>query len=302
MYYLQKMQLGSAAVVAIVVAAAVAMAPPGAGKEPAAPCAATTVHYAATRVGTPWIAVGRAFTGNVFYYSEISGDGRVNQSDGLVAYAGVPGKVLWVPRNRRRAGATLVITARRLDGDGAFTQRLRAVPGRQFPSQLELPAAGCWRLTLRSGRLSSSVVVQAVSPSGGSPCDATPVFRQDPPHPRFGRIMWMQATPRSEGVAAIRFVSVVPGADRALIYAGGRAPEGWNTKFLWWAPHPTGALTLTGRRLDGVGRFVQHEGSASSDDGIVFPSIVEIPTAGCWAVTVSMGKTAGLVVFQAVVT
>jgi hypothetical protein len=282
--------------------AAAFMAHPGAGKEPTAPCAATTVQYSATRVGTPWVAAGRAFTGHAFYYSEILGEGRVNQSDGLVAYAGVPGKVLWVPRNRRRAGATLVITARRLDGDGAFTRRLRAAPGRQFPSQLKLPAAGCWRLTLRSGRLGSSVVVQVVAPSAGPHCDPTPVFRQDPPHPRFGRITWMQATPRSEGVVAIRFVSVVPGADRALIYAGGRAPEGWNTKFLWWAPHPTGLLTLTGRRLDGVGRFVQHEGSASSDDGVVFPSIVEIPTAGCWAVTVSMGKTAGLIVFQAVVT
>ena len=288
--------------IAVALAAAAFLAHPGAGKEPTAPCASTVVHYTATRVGTPWIAAGRSFRGHVFYYSEIAGDGRVNQSDGLVAYAGIPGKVLWVPQNRRRAGGTLVVRARQLDGGGSFTQRLRAVPGRQFPSQLTVPAAGCWRLTLRSGRLSSSVVVHAVAPPAAPRCDATPVIRQDPPHPRFGRITWMQATPRSEGVAAIRFVSVVPGADRALIYAGGRAPEGWNTKFLWWAPHPTGPLTLTGRRLDGVGRFVQHEGSASSDDGVVFPSIVEIPTAGCWAVTVSMGKTAGLVVFQAVVT
>ena len=34
----------------------------------------------------------------------------------------------------------------------------------------------------------------------------------------------------------------------------------------------------------------------------MFPSIVEIPTAGCWAVTVQTGRTAGLIVFQAVVT
>jgi hypothetical protein len=282
--------------------AAAFMAHPGAGKEPTAPCAATTVQYSATRVGTPWVAAGRAFAGHVFYYSEILGDGRVNQSDGLVAYAGVPGKVLWVPRNRRRAGATLVITARRLDGDGALTRRVRAVAGRQFPSQLTLPAAGCWRVTLRSGRLGSSVVVQVVAGPAEPRCEATPVFREDPPHPRFGRITWMQATPRSVGVAAIRFVSVLPGADRAIIYAGGQAPEGWATKFLWWAPHPTGTLVLTGRRVGGTGRFVQKFGSAASDDAIVFPSIVEIPTAGCWAVTVSMGQAAGLVVFQAVVT
>jgi hypothetical protein len=275
---------------------------PGIGKVPIAPCPAATVHYTGTRVGTPWVAAGRAFTGHVFYYSQIEGDGRVNQSDGLVAYAGVSGKMLWVPRNVRRAGRTLVVTARQLDGPGVFTRRLRAVPGKQFPSELTVPAAGCWRLTLRSGRVSASVVVQAVEPPAERRCDATPVIRGDPPHPRFGRITWLQATPRSSGVAAIRFVSVVPGSDRAVIYAGGQAPEGWSTKFLWWAPRPAPALTLTGRRLDGVGTFVQRFGNASSDDGVEYPSIVVIPTAGCWAVTVSIGKAAGLVVFRAVVT
>jgi hypothetical protein len=291
------------AVLAVVLAAAAATAHSGSGKEPSAPCAATTVHYAATRVATPWVGAGRAFTGHVFYYSQVAGDGRVNQSDGLVAYAGVPGKVLWAPRNRRRASATLVVRARRLDGAGAFTQRLRALPGKQFPSQLTIPEAGCWRLTLRSGGLSASVVVQAVARQSEPRCDPTPVFRRTQPHPRFGQITWMQATPRTDGMAAILFVSTLPDVDSAVIYAGGRAPEGWNTKFLWWSPHPGPDLTITGRRVDGLaGRFQQRFGSASSDEGIVFPSIVDIPTAGCWAVTVQTGRTAGLIVFQSVVT
>jgi hypothetical protein len=210
--------------------------------------------------------------------------------------------VLWVPQNRRRAGATLVVTARQLDGDGAFTRRLRAVPGRQFASRLALPTVGCWRVTLRSGRLGASVVVHAVAPPSEPRCDPTPIFRRTQPHPRFGQITWMQATPRTDGVAAILFVSTVPGADSAVIYTGGRTPEGWNTKFLWWSPHPGPVLTITGRRIDAVGRFQQKFGSASADEGIVFPSIVEIPTAGCWAVSVQTGRTAGLVVFQAVVT
>jgi hypothetical protein len=36
--------------------------------------------------------------------------------------------------------------------------------------------------------------------------------------------------------------------------------------------------------------------------GVIFPSIVDIPTAGCWAVVVRSGQRAGLVVFQAVAT
>jgi len=34
--------------------------------------------------------------------------------------------------------------------------------------------------------------------------------------------------------------------------------------------------------------------------GVIFPSIVSIPTPGCWAVRVSTGGRAGLVVFEAV--
>jgi hypothetical protein len=292
-----------AVVVAAAIAAAASVAHPGAGKEPAAPCAATIVHYTATTVGTPWVSADGLFRGHAFYYSQIAGDGRVNQSDGLVAYAGVPGKVLWVPQNRRRAGATLVITARQQDGDGAFTQRLRGVPGKQFPSQLDIPAAGCWRLTLRSGRLVSSVVVRAVAPPSEPRCDPTPVFRRGAqPHLKFGQITWMQAVPRTDGVAAILFVSTIPGADSAMIYAGGQAPEGWATKFLWWSPHPGPNLVITGHRVDGIaGRFEQKFWSAWADEGIVFPSTVEIATAGCWAVTVQTGRTAGLVVFQSVV-
>jgi hypothetical protein len=291
------------AVLAAALAAAASVAHPGAGKEPTAPCASTIVHYTATKIGTPWMAAGRVFTGHLFYYSEIAGDGRVNQSDGLVAYAGLSGNVLWVPRTSRRAGATLVVTGRRLDGDGSFTSRFRGTTGRQFHSRLTIPAAGCWRLTLRSGRLSSSIKVQAVAPPSEPRCDPTPVFRRTEPHPKFGRITWMQATPRTDGVTAILFVSTVPDADAAVIYAGGHAPEGWSTKFLWWSPHPGPGLTITGRRVDGLeGRFQQRFGSASSEEGIVFPSIVDIPTAGCWATTVQTGRTAGLIVFQAVVT
>ena len=294
-------KLAAASIAALATAAAATHV--AAGKEPSAPCAATTVHYTATRVGTPWIAAGRAFTGNVFYYGSILGDGRVNQSDGLVAYAGIPGKVLWVPRNRRSPGSTLVVAARRLDGGGSFTQRLRAVPGTQFPSELTIPAAGCWRLTLRSGRLSASVVVHALAAPTEPRCDASPVFRRTQPHPRFGPITWLQAVPRTDGVAAILFVSTLPDADSAVVYAGGQAPEGWATKFLWWSPHPGPRLTITGHRVDGLaGRFQQRFWGAWADEGVVFPSIVNIPTAGCWAVTVQTGRTAGLVVFRAVVT
>jgi hypothetical protein len=268
-------------------------------------CAASTVRYGATRVGVPWLSAGRAFTGHLFYYSNVLGDGRVNRSDGAVAYAGVPGKILWVPRNRRRAGATLVVAAVRLDGAGSVVDRFPAAPGSQFPSELRLPEAGCWRLTLRSGRLRATAVVQAVEPRVGPVCEPSPVYRRTPPHPRFGDITWMPATPRSAGVTAVLFVTTYPDSPDAVIPSGGKYPNGPNAKFLWWAPRPGGSLKIVGRRLDAPGRFTDEEVRATGDVGsrggqTVFASIIDVPTAGCWSVTLRTGGSAGNVIFKVV--
>jgi hypothetical protein len=257
-------------------------------------CPATTVHYS-TEV--PWVRSG-VVTGRVFAYGgRTLMDGRVNGSDGLVLYthgrtlSGTT-KILWVVR--KRFGATLTLRATRLDGPGTFTRRF-AHGGGQFPSIVDIPTAGCWRLSLRTGKARATVVAQAVGVPAESFCEASPVFRD-------GRTR-MPTTPRSNGIEAALFVSTVPGADRALIYAGGRAPEGWSTKFLWWSPVRGGSVVLNGLRLDAVGSFRQSFNAAAADDGtIVYPSIVEIPSAGCWAVRVTIGPRTGLAVFDAVVT
>ena len=70
-------------------------------------------------------------------------DGRVNQSDGAVIYTGDAAKILWrVPG--RASGMSLQLTARRLDGPGAFVQRFPTAGGGDFPSIVDIPSAGCW--------------------------------------------------------------------------------------------------------------------------------------------------------------
>ena len=274
-------------------------------------CPAAPVHYTGTPYGTPWVAT-RAITGQLFAYGgRTLMDSRVNSSDGLVLYThgrtpdGAT-KILWVVR---KAGTALRLNGTRLDAPGSFSQRFvasgraRERSGIQFPSIVDVPAAGCWRMTLRSGRARASFVFAALDAPAAPMCEPTPVYRHTP-HPHFGDLVWLPAEPRSSGIAAVLFVSTVPGAERALIYAGGQSPQGWSTKFLWWSPHPGRALDLSGRRLDGTGTFKQSFGAAWSDDppvtGVIFPSIVSIPTPGCWAVRVSTGGRAGLVVFEAV--
>jgi hypothetical protein len=63
-------------------------------------------------------------------------------------------KVLWVSRREVKPLSDLRIHAQRMDGRRRVGQPVtRVVPGGPGPSGINLPAPGCWRLTLRwSGR------------------------------------------------------------------------------------------------------------------------------------------------------
>jgi hypothetical protein len=274
-------------------------------------CPATTVHYQATSVGKPWMS-SNGVSANLFYYAgRVLMDGRVNQSNGAVMYTGggtraYPTKILWRVSAWHRSARTMALQATRVDGPGAFTLRLRGAGGTSlFPSIVNVPSPGCWRFVLRSGKVRVTFIVRAVDPPAQQNCDATPVFDRTPPHPRFGPITWMPATPSTSGIAAVLFVTTVPGSDRAQIYTEGHFPSGSpSTKFLWWSPSAGATLRIRGVRLDGPGSFAQDANSATGTSppvtGPIFPSIVNVPTAGCWAVTLRTGGRAGLVVFEAV--
>ena len=92
----------------------------------------------------------------------------------LAVYAGGvnPGtraneKILWVLPPRKRVGPRLVVSGRK-DGSTAVTYRRRLaatgsaqVPGYNYPSILDLPVPGCWKLTLRTAKISATVSVLA---------------------------------------------------------------------------------------------------------------------------------------------
>lgn len=66
-------------------------------------------------------------------------------------------KILWVERTPTSYGSDLWISAQRMSGTTRIGQPLgRRVIGGPGPSIINLPAAGCWRLSLRwSGQLDS---------------------------------------------------------------------------------------------------------------------------------------------------
>jgi hypothetical protein len=68
------------------------------------------------------------------------------------------------------------------------------------------------------------------------------------------------------------------------------------TKILWWIRLPSGnrALVLRGIRIGDERRFRQTLGAGS-----VVPSVVTIPSPGCWRVTVTNGRASARFVFRA---
>ena len=82
------------------------------------------------------------------------------------------------------------------------------------------------------------------------------------------------------------------------MYTGGKTPDGGNTKVLWRAERRhEGFVELLGHRIDNAGSFRQVLGHVGNG---YFPSIVVVPEAGCWLLTVRSGGVGGVIVFRAI--
>jgi hypothetical protein len=133
-----------------------------------ASCPVSHVHYrsypgvGAGLAGVPWVATSNgAFYGHLFYLGGTPW-GRSSPVGAhiftTVVRRKVHPKVLWIAR--RRPATSVLLRGRRIDGRGSFSSTW---PGSmQTPSYVEIPSAGCWRVTITEGRSSGSVVFVAV--------------------------------------------------------------------------------------------------------------------------------------------
>jgi hypothetical protein len=130
-----------------------------------------------------------------------------------------------------------------------------------------------------------------------SACISAPVSYAAPPDGGAPHIPWIHAGP----VSGYLFYYRASGPwrsqpDRVLITSGGGPPGGYATKILWHVRGGSARVTLVGRQLDGAGRFRERFPAIG---GSYFPSILVVPSAGCWRVTVSSGRRTGRFAFLA---
>lgn len=121
-------------------------------------------------------------------------------------------------------------------------------------------------------------------------CLSAPVSYGTPPNAGAPVIPWIHAGP----VTGYLFYY---GADgpwktqpaRALIATRGGPLGGYATKILWHVRGGSSLLTIAGVRLDAAGRFTQRFPASGS----FYPSLVVVPSSGCWRLTVGSGRHRG---------
>jgi hypothetical protein len=140
------------------------------------------------------------------------------------------------------------------------------------------PSTGCRRLRVGG----ASLVAHVVSVPKKRTCGITVLDNG-----------WARARPRSSGIRG-----GWPWLPIAQLTTHGHDGD-QNMKVPWWVDGGGPTLELVGTRLDASGSFRQVFTEALSPKG-VYPSIVDIPAAGCWALRLQTGSHAGVIVVRAV--
>jgi len=156
--------------------------------------------------------------------------------------------------------------------------------------------------------VSSPVRQTTAAPAGPSlvstRCAATPLQKRHFAGRGLETLPWIVATPASIGITAHLFFATVPGTrfvrvgpheTAAALYPHGMMPHGVSTKILWEINNPhavvLGPLTIDGRNL--AGGDTMHQLVPRAVGPTDYPSIVNIPTPGCWQLRVQIASLTG---------
>ncbi len=107
-------------------------------------------------------------------------------------------------------------------------------------------------------------------------------------------VPWVQAQPPTSGIRGYLFYAQSPTTKSGtyrFLHTGGGYPDGSTTKILWNVDHPqtSGPLQIDGTNLSHPGKTFHQTFEGSGE----IPSIVIVPSAGCWHLQIMSGNTHG---------
>jgi hypothetical protein len=136
-------------------------------------------------------------------------------------------------------------------------------------------------------------------------CAAALVHTTTLPHSTsVAGLHWVQAKPAKSAIFGVLFASHDPASTTFGLWTNGASPSGEAMKVLWVVQKKAvgRALTVHGIELgSGTDAFFRRFPRAAGGGvgGAIYPSIVDIPHAGCWQLTVATGTFKGTLVVEA---
>jgi hypothetical protein len=184
--------------------------------------------------------------------------------------------------------------------------RLGVLAHRSWAPAGGLAAAAAVAVLLIVGNLGAQPS-PALGEERAAACSPTPVHWKPRRNvgTRAGLVMpWIAATPARARVIGY-LVYYAPGSPVVLvhlpgvvIYTEGRTPDNGATSIIWVPERNTGRyIYFRGQRLDGPGEFRQRSSFGSAG---TYPSVLRVPTPGCWRVTLRGQNLLAHVTFRAV--
>ena len=154
--------------------------------------------------------------------------------------------------------------------------------------------------TTTHGSTSTSQAVKLVKPTGSIPatCTPTPVYAGQ--NDDGLAIPWIVAMPSRSGIIGHLFFTQVTPANKPEYYepmhTNGKMPDGATTKILWKMQNAgtVGELVVKGENLSLPDSTFQQTFPATGSD---IPSIVDVPTAGCWHFDLQNGSDQAIAIF-----
>jgi hypothetical protein len=118
-------------------------------------------------------------------------------------------------------------------------------------------------------------------------------------------VPWIKAGSPSSGIIGYLFF-IGPEASKNQAYqplhTGGRYPDGRNTKILWVidSSNASNSIEITGKKVSATHETFQQSFPMALSPAGNYPSIVNVPTPGCWQLRLKSGTITGTVTFWVV--